>query len=378
MRGCYFASGVAGEVETTPADSSDTVLLEFGSAKPIDRVVIREDQTEGQAIRGWEIHGETTNGTWRVLANGSSVGNKWITLLSNNITVTALKAVVTASAPGSQGKIRSTSGHLCTRAPKGAGCTLRHNFQGDGVGKSTKYEWSKSVSECCAGCTAVESCAIFVFTPGHVNSRGQQVNTCTLWEATGGHGKVASGVVTGSPNRVVIKTDDEDIKDDIPTSKPPHIIFCLVDDLGWNTVYNNDAVISPTINGLAAKGIKLTSFYTYRYCSPTRASFLTGRLPFKLLNIRENLHAMASPDAIDVRFTMLPKRLKEADYWSIQIGKWCGIDLPFRYIYYYIFRLCSKIRYFCYSVGLPQSRQANPGLLLISITIRMHVQNVCQ
>jgi hypothetical protein len=31
---------------------------------------------------------------------------------------------------------------------------------------------------------------------------------------------------------------------------------------------------------------------------------------------------MASPDATDVRFTMLPKRLKDADYWSIQIGKW--------------------------------------------------------
>ena len=257
MRGCYFDSGVAGEAENTLADSSGAVLLlEFGSAKPIDRVVIREDQTEGQAIRGWEIRGETANGTWRVLANGSSVGNKWITLLSNNITVTALKAVVTASAPGSQGKIRSTSGHLCTRAPKGAGCTLRHNFQGDGVGKSTKYEWSKSVSECCAACTAVESCAIFVFTPGHVNSRGQQVNTCTVWEATGGHGKVVSGVVTGSPNRVAIKTDDTDTEEAAtPTAKlPPHIIFCLVDVLGWNTVYNNDAVISPTINGLAAKG----------------------------------------------------------------------------------------------------------------------------
>ena len=31
---------------------------------------------------------------------------------------------------------------------------------------------------------------------------------------------------------------------------------------------------------------------------------------------------MASPDATDPRFTMLPKRLKEAQYWSIQIGKW--------------------------------------------------------
>ena len=42
----------------------------------------------------------------------------------------------------------------------------------------------------------------------------------------------------------------------------PHIVFCLVDDLGWNSVYNNEDHITPTIDSLAAKGIKLTSFYT--------------------------------------------------------------------------------------------------------------------
>ena len=105
---------------------------------------------------------------------------------------------------------------------------------------------------------------------------------------------------------------------------PPHIVLCLVDDLGWNSMYNNPDIISPTVDALAEAGIKLTAFYTYRFCSPTRASFLTGRLPYKLLNIRENLHSMASPDATDMRFTMLPKRLKEAHtpYYSIQIGKW--------------------------------------------------------
>jgi hypothetical protein len=316
MRGCYFGSGVAGKVEHIPGESSATQLLTFEGPRDVERLVIREDMSDGQAIRGWEIQGEmSNNGTWRVLATGTSVGNKWITLLPSNVSVTAIKSTVTASAnPASPGTIRSTSGHFCTRAPKGAACTLRQNFQGDGVGKSSKYEWSRSVSECCAACTAVKSCAIFVFRPG-------RVNTCTLWEATGGNGKAVNGVVTGSPNRVASKMDDEDTEADIVTAKP-HIVFCLVDDLGWNTVYNNDAVISPTIDSLAAKGVKLTSFYTYRYCSPTRASFLTGRLPYKLLNIRENLHSMASPDATDVRFTMLPKRLKEAQYWSIQIGKW--------------------------------------------------------
>ena len=65
----------------------------------------------------WEVQGEV-GGKWTVLANGSSVGNKWITLLESNVTVTALKATVTASAPGGTGKIRATSGHLCVSTHK--------------------------------------------------------------------------------------------------------------------------------------------------------------------------------------------------------------------------------------------------------------------
>ena len=111
----------------------------------------------------------------------------------------ALKAVVTASAPGSTGgKIRSTSGHMCTRASGGAGCSLRQNYEGDGVGKATKFEWSKSVSECCTACTAQSACAMFVFNP---STNGNGVNTCTLWTATGSNGKVVDGVVTASPKR---------------------------------------------------------------------------------------------------------------------------------------------------------------------------------
>ena len=41
----------------------------------------------------------------------------------------------------------------------------------------------------------------------------------------------------------------------------PHIVFALTDDLGWNTVYNNDDISSPHINKLAAEGLKLTSHY---------------------------------------------------------------------------------------------------------------------
>ena len=102
----------------------------------------------------------------------------------------------------------------------------------------------------------------------------------------------------------------------------PNIVLVLTDDLGWNTAWNNDDIISPTLDTMSAEGLKLTSFYVYRYCSPTRAAFLTGRSPYKLLNIRENLIPTTIPQSTDTRFTMLPKRLAEAGYRSYQVGKW--------------------------------------------------------
>ena len=47
------------------------------------------------------------------------------------------------------------------------------------------------------------------------------------------------------------------------SSPPPHLIFVLTDDLGWNSVYNNNRTITPFIDELAhQEGLKLTEHYT--------------------------------------------------------------------------------------------------------------------
>ena len=55
MRGCYYGAGVAGKVEhplgSSEATDSQLVRFEAGAPQTIDRVVIREDQTDGQ-VRG--------------------------------------------------------------------------------------------------------------------------------------------------------------------------------------------------------------------------------------------------------------------------------------------------------------------------------------
>ena len=62
--------------------------------------------------------------------------------------------------------------------------------------------------------------------------------------------------------------------------RPPHIVLMLADDLGWNDLdYSSTwlADATPTLSGLARKGIKLERHYTCWQCAPTRASLLTGR-----------------------------------------------------------------------------------------------------
>lgn len=66
--------------------------------------------------------------------------------------------------------------------------------------------------------------------------------------------------------------------------RKPHIVFVLVDDLGWaNVGYHRDPptneVVTPNIDMLAKHGLELDQLYTYMSCSPSRSSFISGRLP---------------------------------------------------------------------------------------------------
>jgi arylsulfatase B len=97
------------------------------------------------------------------------------------------------------------------------------------------------------------------------------------------------------------------------SSSQPHLVFALTDDLGWNYPgYHNPEVISPTLDKLAIGGVRLESHYTYKYCSPTRASFLTGRMPYHLPNVRCNLIPSSSPEGTPLGYSMLPLLLAPA------------------------------------------------------------------
>ena len=77
---------------------------------------------------------------------------------------------------------------------------------------------------------------------------------------------------------------NESIVDARPTQSPPNIVLLMSDDQGWGDVgYNGNAVLqTPHLDTMAAEGIRLDRFYAASpVCSPTRASVLTGRHPFR-------------------------------------------------------------------------------------------------
>ena len=63
---------------------------------------------------------------------------------------------------------------------------------------------------------------------------------------------------------------------------PKHIVVIVADDLGRNDLgaRNGGRTFSPNIDALIAAGVSLTSYHTFKICSPSRASTLTGRYPF--------------------------------------------------------------------------------------------------
>ena len=59
----------------------------------------------------------------------------------------------------------------------------------------------------------------------------------------------------------------------------PHLIYVLVDDWGFADVgFRNPAIKSPTFDELAATGVVLDRHYVFKYCSPSRASLMSGTL----------------------------------------------------------------------------------------------------
>ena len=106
-----------------------------------------------------------------------------------------------------------------------------------------------------------------------------------------------------------------------PAEKPPNIIIFLADDLGYGDLgcYGHPIIRTPHLDRFAAEGMRFTDFHSAgTVCSPSRASLLTGRHPYRL-GFYYILGGGAHLRREEVTVATL---LRQAGYDTCLVGKW--------------------------------------------------------
>lgn len=109
----------------------------------------------------------------------------------------------------------------------------------------------------------------------------------------------------------------------LASAAPPHIVFIVSDDLGFNDVsfHGSSQIGTPHIDAIAADGVSLMNYHVQPVCSPSRATFMSGRhvihtgiyMPF----------SQATPLRLNLSYTLLPQYLKSCcSYEPHMVGKW--------------------------------------------------------
>jgi len=130
----------------------------------------------------------------------------------------------------------------------------------------------------------------------------------------------------GNVGRTYLDSDPPQFPQPVQAPKgAPNVVLILLDDAGFGQFSTfGGGVSSPTMDKLAAEGLRYNTFHTTALCSPTRAALITGR----------NHHSAAFPSiaeaatGYDGYTAVLPRRtgtigevLRQNGYMTAWIGK---------------------------------------------------------
>lgn len=112
------------------------------------------------------------------------------------------------------------------------------------------------------------------------------------------------------------------------TSRSPNILFIVSDDHGWGDLPSNwdkTEVQLPTLEALAAKGVRFPNYHTVPLCGPSRACMFTGQYSTENGMWRgPGQQPLGSPGYRGIKrdVKMLSEYLSEAGYKTGAFGKW--------------------------------------------------------
>jgi arylsulfatase len=117
---------------------------------------------------------------------------------------------------------------------------------------------------------------------------------------------------------------------------PPNIVYILWDDqqvgaIGNAMVQKNLGYETPRINAMAAEGMNFARMYSEPSCTPTRAAFLTGRLP-----VRHGMGVVGMPHefgGLRAEEVTIAEVLSEAGYATAHYGKGHLGDIEESYLF---------------------------------------------
>ena len=102
----------------------------------------------------------------------------------------------------------------------------------------------------------------------------------------------------------------------------PNIVVIMTDNQGYGDLgcYGGVRAETPRIDKLASEGVQFLDFQVEPGCSPSRAAFITGRMPIRSGN--DGYVEPGQPGGLDPREVTIAEVLKSVGYQTAMYGKW--------------------------------------------------------